>query len=195
MADVIGTLGGVPTVVFRDISLAEGLPVGTRYALVVDAVGANLKVGDTAVSPTNPIPVSDTWEIRTIPDEQGNDSDKVLTVPTGYEYQILWIWVELSSDAIAGNRQLQIDFRDAANDVIGQIRVGVVQAANLTRYYMFGPALADHGAFRDGDYLMTPLPPTVFLPAGYDIRIWDNNAVSVAGDDMVVQMQIARRAA
>jgi len=114
-------------------------------------------------------------------------------VPVGYEYQVLWIWIELTTTATVGDRQLQVDLRDAADDVIGQVRVGAVQAASLTRYYMLGPALADLGAFRDTDYLMTPLPPTVFLPAGYDIRIFDNNAVAAAADDMVIQMQVARR--
>lgn len=133
------------------------------------------------------------WEIVTVPDETADDSDKTLTVPTGYEYQVLWIWIELTTTATVGDRQLQVDLRDAADDVIGQVRVGAVQAASLTRYYMLGPALSDLGAFRDTDYLMTPLPPTVFLPAGYDIRIFDNNAVAAAADDMVVQMQVARR--
>lgn len=140
---------------------------------------------------TQPIAVVDTWDIQTIADEVLNDSDKVIAVPADEEYQILWIWVELTTDANAGNRQLQIDFRDVGLDVVGQVRPGIVQAASLTRYYMFAPALADLAAFRDTDYLMTPLPPTVFLPTAYSVRIFDNNAVSAAGDDMIVQMQVA----
>lgn len=133
------------------------------------------------------------WTVVTVSDETADDSDKTFTVPARYEYQVLWIWIELTTTATVGDRQLQVDLRDAADDVIGQVRVGAVQAASLTRYYMLGPALSDLGAFRDTDYLMTPLPPTVFLPASYDIRIFDNNAVAAAADDMVVQMQVARR--
>lgn len=185
-----------------DVSNANPVPVGDAGGtLTVDQAAhdnlnanANLQVGDVDVGAVNPIPVVDTWGIILVSDEALNDSDKTLTVPAGFEYQILWIWVEFASDGGAGNRQLQIDLRDAADDVIGQIRVGITQAASLTRYYMFAPALADLVAFRDTDYLMTPLPPTVFLPAGYDLRIFDNNAVSAAGDDMVIQMQVARRA-
>jgi len=140
----------------------------------------------------DPIPVIDTWTITLISDEATNDNDKTITVPAGTEYQILWIWVEYASDGNAGDRQLQIDFRDDADDVIGQIRPGAIQAASLTRYYMFASSLADLSAFRDTDYLMTPLPPTLFLSAGQDIRIRDNNGVS-AGDDMVIQMQVASR--
>jgi len=133
------------------------------------------------------------WEILLVSDEAVDDSDKTITVPAGYEYQVLWIWIELATDATVGARQLQIDLRDAADDVIGQFRPGVTQAASLTRYYMFGPSLADLLGFRDTDYLMTPMPPTVFLPAGYDIRIFDNNAVAAAGDDLVIQLSVARR--
>jgi len=57
---------------------------------------------------------------------------------------------------------------------------------------MFGSALADLVVFRDTDYLMTPLPPIV-LEAGDIVRIYDNNAVAAAADDMIVQMQIAAR--
>ena len=53
-------------------------------------------------------------------------------------------------------------------------------------------ALADLTAFRDTDYLMTPLPPTLILRAGDQLRVYDNN--NVAGtDDMVVQTQFAER--
>jgi hypothetical protein len=139
------------------------------------------------------VPVIDTWTLSLQSDETDNDSDKNFTVGAGLEWQILWIWVEYTSDANAGNRQLEIQFRDAADDVIGSVRAGTTQAASLTRYYMFGPALADLAAFRDTDYLMTPMPPTVFLSAGYDVRIFDNNAVAAATDDMVVQMMVAQK--
>ena len=152
----------------------------------------NVQQAGIAVT-TSPVPVIDTWTITTISDEAANDSDKTITVPALTEYQVLWIWVEFASDGSAGDRQLQIDFRDSADDVIGQVRPGAVQAASLTRYYMFASSLADLTDFRDTDYLMTPLPPTLFLSAGQDIRIFDNNAVSVNGDDMVIQMQVAAR--
>ena len=138
--------------------------------------------------------IIDTWVLGLQSDETADDSDKTLTVPAGYEWQVLWIWIELTTTAAAGNRQIEIQLRDGADDIIGDFRAGAVQAASLTRYYMFGPALADLTAFRDTDYLMTPLPPTVFLSAGYDIRIFDNNAVAAAADDMVIQMMVAQRA-
>ena len=105
----------------------------------------------------------------------------------------MWIWVELTTTATAGDRQIVVQLQDAANDVIGEWRAGAVQAASLTRNYIFAPANADLTAFRDTDWIMTPFPPTIILPAGFQVRVYDNNAVDAAADDMVVQLMVARR--
>ena len=144
-------------------------------------------------APGDSIRIDDTWEILLVSDETLNDSDKTLTVPATYEYQILWIWIELATTATVGDRQIEIRLLDDAADTIGQFRAGVVQAASLTRYYMFAASLADLLGFRDTDYLMSPIPPTLFVSAGQAIRIWDNNAVDAAADDMIIQMQVARK--
>lgn len=155
---------------------------------------AVIEIENGAGDPIDVTVVGDTvWALQLQADEGANDNDKTITVTAGYEWQILWIWVEYAADGNAGTRQLQIDFRDDSNDVIGQQRPNDTQAASETRYYMFGPSLANLTAFYDTDHLQTPLPPTIFLPPGYDIRIFDNNNIS-AGDDMVIQMMVARRA-
>lgn len=137
---------------------------------------------------------SEIWRINLLPDEDLNDSDKLFIMPEDQEWQILWIWVELATTAAAGNRQLVIEVLDDEGDVIGQLaRAGVVQAASLTRYYLFAPAVADMTGYRDTDYLSTPIPPTTFLQTGNTLRIWDNNAIAAAADDMIVQIQYAYR--
>ena len=157
-------------------------------------VNANIQVADVDVGAANPVPVSDDWRVSLQADETADDSDKTFTVPASTEWQILWIWVEYTSTAAAGDRQLEIQVQDAAADVIANLaRAGVVQAASLTRYYQFGPGLADLGAFRDTDYLTTPIPPTTILQAGDILRIYDNNAVAAAADDMICQVKIASR--
>lgn len=146
-------------------------------------------------SQTNPIPIfiaGDDWQIWHESDLTANDNDKTIQVPANYEWQILFVYVEYTSDANAGNRQLELQILDAGNTMIGQVRPGIVQAASLTRYYMFAPSLADLAAFRDTDYLMTPFPPTVFLPTAYSIRVFDNNGVS-ALDDFNFHIHLARR--
>jgi len=152
-----------------------------------------LLVGGVEVAVANPLPVSDTWRADLQSDETANDSDKSFTVPASTEWQILWIWVELTTTATAGARQLVVQLQDSGSDVIGQVRVGVTQAASLTYNYMIASSLADLTALRDTDWLMTPFPPTTVLEAGDKIRIYDNNAVDAAADDMVVQMGIAAR--
>jgi hypothetical protein len=191
--------------------MARGDPVEFVRALADDnrqRCGNRVRIEDEnalIISAANPLPVTevntitdplfttDTWRVELIADEGANDNDKtVITVPGDEEIQVLWVWVELTTDATVGDRQLVVEVQDTANDVIAQFRVGVVQAASLTCYYILAPALADLTAFRDTDYLMTPLPPTLILRDGDQLRIYDNNNVS-GTDDMVVQVQYAER--
>jgi hypothetical protein len=132
------------------------------------------------------------WQIWHESDLTADSNDKTITVPAGYEWQVLWVYVEYTSDANAGARQLQLNIRDAGGNLIGQVRPGVTQAASLTYYYMFGPSLADLTAVRDTDFIMTPFPPTIFLPAGYSVQVLDNNGVS-ALDDFNFHIHVARR--
>lgn len=150
-------------------------------------------IGGVEISTTNPMPISDTWRSDLQSDETANDSDKTFTVPADTEWQILWIWVEFTSTGTAGARQLVVQLQDSGSDVIGEVRVGTTQAASLTYNYMIASSLADLTALRDTDWLMTPFPPTTVLEAGDKIRIYDNNAVDAAADDMVIQMGIATR--
>ena len=150
---------------------------------------------DLQSSLADPVFVSDVWQVSLLSDETLNDSDKTFVVPADTEYQILWIWVEFSATATVGDRQIVIEVQDTGADVIAQwARAGVVQAANLVRFYLFAPAVADLTGFRDLDFLSTPIPPTSFLQAGDILRIYDNNAVDAAADDMIIQMQIGSRA-
>jgi len=155
-------------------------------------------VGQGGVDEGSPIPVyvpiANDWAVEYASDETANDSDKSFTVPASTEWQILTIWVELTTTGTAGNRQLVIETQDGSADVTGQpMRAGVTQAASLTYYYQFGPALADLTALRDTDWLMSPIPPTLLLPAGHVLRIYDNNAVDAAADDMIVHIYRAAR--
>jgi len=133
------------------------------------------------------------WTPILYSDEALNDSDKSFTVPAGYETRFKWVWVEFTSDINAGNRQLEIQIQDGAADVIGIVRAGIVQAASLTRYYLFAQQVTELVAFRDTDLLSTIMPEWI-LPAGYIVRIWDNKAISAAGDDMIVQIGVEARA-
>lgn len=144
-----------------------------------------------ASGPADPVYLVDVWTLQLLPDEAAGNN-KMFEVPQGQEYQVLWIYVEFTTVAGGAARQLEIDVLDNTGDIIGQIRPGVTQAASNTYYYMFAPSLADLTAIRDTDYLMTPFPPTIFLPGYYQIRVFDNNNVDNT-DTINVQMMVASR--
>jgi len=120
------------------------------------------------------------------------DNDVSIQLPWGEEWHVLFVWVIVTTSGTAGDRQIVLEFRTRSNEVRGQIRVGATQAASLTRYYMFAPALADMGAFRDTDYLTTPLPVGTILPERSILRVYDNNGVS-ANDAITVRVLAAKR--
>ena len=153
---------------------------GSSYWLLVDSEG-RLEISPGAFTP------------GLSAEESANDSDKSFTVPANTEWLVKSIWVELITTATVGDRQLEIQIQDDSSDVIGSIRAGVVQGASLTRNYLFALGIADLTSFRDTDLMMTPIPE-LWLPAGYVVKVFDNNAVDAAADDMVVQVRYASRA-
>jgi len=135
----------------------------------------------------------DAWHPELQAEETANDSDKSITVTASEEWEILTIWVEFASTATAGARQLEIQIQDDAADVIMEFKAGLTQAASLTYFYLFGQAMGvEIVALRDGDLVFSPLPK-IILPASYVVRVWDNNAVDAAADDMVIQMLVNKR--
>lgn len=120
-----------------------------------------------------------------------NDSNKTLTVDANEIWEILSIWVELTSTATVGNRLMRLLFKDSASDIIWQAYPGVNQAASLSRNYLFAQNLARDTAFYSSIMLNHPLPPLLF-PAGFQISIYDSAGVDPAADDLIVQMMINR---
>lgn len=144
------------------------------------------------------IPAGGDWFIANWQDIVLNDSDKIFgPVPDGMEYQILWVEVNLTTTATVGDRQLEVRMERPSSAMPGAegtwARAGVTQAASLTYVYIFAPGLADLTALRDANYLTTPIPVTSLLRAGDQVRVFDNNIVAVAADDMLVYVQYAHR--
>lgn len=148
-----------------------------------------------AAAPVGGLPVlaEDMWTLDHEIDTTANDSDKTFTIPANEEWHVGWIFVDYTASADVGNRQLVIQFLDAATNLIGEVRAGAVIAAEERRYFTFGAGLADLMAFRDTDWLMTPLPVGLLLQTDFDIRVYDNNAVAANADDMSVVINFARR--
>lgn len=181
------------------------LPAGNNHIgqVAVDAslpAGANsigtvgLDAGDNHIGEVDVRNVSRDWVTAYAEDDAPNDSDKSFQVPAGQEWHILNIWAEFKTEAEQGNRRLAVNIH-APNwaDVIAQVRVGVEQVAETERYYQFGPSMADLTAFRDADWLMTPIPPTWIIQPGWFLRVWDQNQIAPLADDLVVRVLYAYR--
>jgi hypothetical protein len=143
------------------------------------------------VASANAIFVEDTWEIVQLGDATLNDNDKTITLPAGYQYHILSIQVDYT--AVAGvDRQIQINFMNAAGAVFFQVRPNVVVPASTQYIYDIGPAMSDDTAVRDGNNVSVAMLTTMLMNAGERIRIFDNNAVSV-NDDMIIMIRLGRK--
>ncbi len=131
--------------------------------------------------------VSEIWRSALAADEAANNSNKRIIVTAGQEWEILSIWAEFATSNMAGNRQIAVSILDSADDVIGVVLAGIVQAADTSRYYLFAPALADLTSVRGSFYLTTPIPRWI-LPPGYKIQIRDKEAKDLSHDDLGVQI-------
>ena len=135
-------------------------------------------------------------ELKLISDEDLNDSDKIVfTVPDGEVYEVLWIHVEYAASADAGNRALNVQFRDADDDVVLQRYMGEAITVSETWHCLFAPGvpLQEDEAGVGIKQAYVPLPTPMMLPAGFDLRITDSSAVAAAADDMVVHALVRRR--
>lgn len=112
----------------------------------------------------------------------------VLTVPTNKKWLINSVAMRLVTTAGAGNRLIQL--RSTVGAIIqGHVEAGAVQAASLTRYYMFDPKLLDAVAFTATGQMYNTLP-TVLLKAGDTLEILDANAVDVLDEvDYTISVQ------
>ncbi len=105
---------------------------------------------------------------------------KVVTVPANVEWILQSVVVTLVTTAEVGNRQLRLQLRDASNVVIATLEAGVVQAASLTRHYVFGDGLPKETAFVI-DTVFHPMPQ-ILLPATWDMSITDSAAIDLPLD-------------
>jgi len=163
-------------------------------------VGADQNVIDTdnplpvVIDDTTPVQIGDGWELVTASDVTNNDSNKAFAVTAGYIWHILSIRVFYTADANVGDRLVCVRLTNAGGTVYDEVVAGMTQAATEAMYYEFGPSLADLDAFRDTDWLMTPIPPTWILEPLHNLVVLDRNAISAGGDDMHVFYRYARRA-
>lgn len=120
------------------------------------------------------------FDLTLLLDEAAGNS-KVFTSPAGKKYRLVWAFVDYTSIATVGNRQLALEILDASNNVRYAQFAGAVQTASLQRFYTFGQALPYLAAFVATSYLTIPIPQDFVLPPAWKIRVRDAAAIA-AGD-------------
>jgi hypothetical protein len=126
---------------------------------------------------------------RILSDVTLNDSNKDFIVPAGRQYKIEWVHASLASTAVVGNRQMNIALYDPANVLQADWHSGAVQAASLTRHYMFQPGMYRETAFVDGE-IQIAIPINLIVPAEWYLKVYDALAIDAAADDMLVTLGI-----
>ena len=135
--------------------------------------------------------VSLTPVLNTVFHDDANDSDKSWSVQSNESWYLNFVYVTLVSTATVGNRLITLEVIDESSNVIISISAGTTQAASLTRKYGFL-----QGQYREvsfvNDELQVPLPMSLYIPAGYTLRVYDSAAVDAAADDMEVSFQVQK---
>lgn len=122
-------------------------------------------------------------------DATADDSDKTYTVPAGKQWSVRSIAVTLVTTATVGNRQLDVLITDASDNLYAKFVAGAVQAASLTRIYVFAPGQPNETGFT-GTLMLRTLAEGLVLPAGWKIRVYDSAAIAAAADDMTVRILV-----
>ena len=118
-----------------------------------------------------------------------NDSDKTLTVPAGKQWGLRSVYAKLISTATVGNRQMDVLVTDGSDNIVAKFVAGAVQAASLTREYVFAPAQPQETGFTTG-VMLRALAGDLVLPAGYKVRVYDSAAIDAAADDLTVRLLV-----
>ena len=129
------------------------------------------------------------FNIVQVADATLNDSDKTLTVPANAQWRLASVYAQLITTATAGNRQVDILCTDASDNEIAKFVAGAVQAASLTRTYVFAPLHPQETAFTN-TLMLRALAGDLVLPAGYKVRVFDSAAIDAAADDMTVRLLV-----
>lgn len=127
-------------------------------------------------------------------DEDLNDQDKTVSVPSGKTWEILTIraeYVAAAATTTAVTRSLFIDVRDGDDDIIFsfpiQNKTVVGGQTRIFQFYVGAATVQPAGALTPGSQ---ELPENLLLPGGYDIRIYQSGAAAttIAADDMTVHV-------
>jgi hypothetical protein len=117
----------------------------------------------------------------------GNPSDRFFTVPSGRAWKITSIAATFVSSASVGNRQVDLLITDGADNIVAKYVAGAVQAASVTRTYVFAPQHPQETAFTGG-LMLRAIGSELQIPAGYKVRVYDSAAIDTSDDVLTVRI-------
>lgn len=149
-------------------------------------------------------PIDSYMKVRSVPggtvnwlrDDTANDSDKTFTVPAGKVWEILMLSANIVATATVGNRTVVMLVNVAGGAVLAMC-LGAAVAATAAGAYVVGPGVTNSTTIQDyplytgfvSASMKSMSIPTLYLPAGATIRIYDIAAIDPAADDMTVVLE------
>lgn len=128
-------------------------------------------------------------------DATANDSDKSFTVPTGKTWVPVYVAATLLATATVGNRVLQAEVRNAANEnvlpMVASPNIAASQSGTIL-VHRTGVTPATTARKRLDDITLgstvseTDTLPDMIMTAGMYVRVRDASAVDAAADDLTV---------
>lgn len=119
------------------------------------------------------------------PDSPAVASHYTQAVDGAFYLRLVSVFCRLVTDANVANREVVLEYRDAAANRYAVHGSAVVQTAGLTRDYYFGAFQPQVVTVVDGTHLV-PLSPTL-LPPTHDFRIF---VVNVAAGDQLSRIRV-----
>lgn len=109
----------------------------------------------------------------------GTGNSVVITNARAQDVRLLWVHLEYTSSATAGNRQIRMALKNSSGTTHSDIHAGVVQAASNTYHYSLMPGTYRETAVVDNS-IQVPFPIYYILQPGWSITVYDLNNVSGA---------------
>ena len=133
------------------------------------------------------------WKYRGLEGPSTYDNDGGIAhfnVPPREVWHILSIWAEYTASDTVATRTIRVVVRDLADDIVMEIAPGVTAAASVQRDFLFAPGVVDITSVRDTDLVMTPLPHSLFLPAGWDITVQEQSSGDTTDSEILITQLI-----
>ena len=127
----------------------------------------------------------------------GNDSDINLTVPTARDWDLQSVRVDfIAASTVGGNstdtRQIELQIRSTADDILYSRLAGAVQPKNSTFHYNFANDEVNSTVVDSFNTISANMPRFI-LSAGYDVRVFDNLTRGTTVDDLTVRVFVQER--